>query len=341
MFGDPEFFEEQMRRFSVPGSNSQVHVLLHSTNGDSAADADGEKCTEPFLLAEKMWICRLPDRLRDVVYKACESPGEPYQELYRQYGQLYTVAIFMGPLLPGTVTDWDGYGQIKRFMAFAQLVPPTCIGLGNTAVLTFRPNGEFERAVPGPCRGITEQAFIVAGARNWLSQPECETVGDLMAHTDIQNLPDRVRRAHWNVQHAAYQYFFEVRTLLVVSAIEALIHVRANERTGKSQGPGRQFKSRTVQLAAELGISFDQKDADEVWNHRSDVAHGRDPWASRRDGKGTPQQPPELTRNEPVVRRHLTLEDILRAAVLKCLKDPAFAARFVSDESVAGNYPVR
>ncbi|MGH9866132.1 MAG: hypothetical protein ACRD4H_12020, partial [Candidatus Acidiferrales bacterium] len=224
---------------------------------------------------------------------------------------------------------------------FAQLVHPTCMGFGNTAVLTFRPNGEFEQAAPGPCRGITEQAFIVSGARNWLSQSECETVRDLLAHTDINTLPDRVIRAHWNVQHAAYQYFFEVRTLLVVSAVEALIHVRTNGRRGNSSSTGKQFKSRTVQLATELGIPFTEADADAVWNHRSDVAHGRDPWASRRDGKGTAQQPPELNRSEPVVKRYLTLEQILRTTVLKCLKDPAFAARFESDESVARNYAMQ
>lgn len=235
MFGKPEFFEEQIRSFSALGNNSNVHVLLHSTNGDSTADANAVMSSEPFQLTERMWVCRLPDRLRDVVYKACESPGEPYQEAYRQYGQLYTVAIFMGPLVPGTVTNWDGYGHITRFVTYAQLVHPTCMGFGNTAALTFRSNGEFERAVPGPCRGITEQAFIVSGARNWLSQSECETVKDLLTHADIKKLPDRVTRAHWNVQHAAYQYFFEVRTLLVVSAIEALIHVKTNGRRKNSR----------------------------------------------------------------------------------------------------------
>jgi hypothetical protein len=341
MFGKSDFFEEQVRRFSVPGSNSHVHVLLHSTNGDGSADNNAVECPEPFDLTERMWICRLPDMLRDIVYKACESPGEPYQEAFRQYGQLYTIALFMGAAAPGTIANWDGYKHITRFVTFAQLVRPTCMGFGNTAVLTFSPNGEFEQAVPGPCRGITEQAFIVSGARNWLSHPECKIVRDLLTNADIHSLPDRVVRANWNLQHSAYQYFFEVRTLLVVSAAESLIHVRTNERAKNSPGTGKQFKDRIVQLATQVGISFGKQDAEAVWDHRSDIAHGRDPWASRRDGKGTAQQPPELTKNEPVVNRYLTLEQILRAAVLKCLMEPAFSAQFESDDSVAKNYPVQ
>lgn len=341
MFGKPDFFEEKLRKFSVLGSNSSVHVLLHSTNGDGTADLDAAPPSEPFHLAEQMWICRLPDRLQEVVYRACESPGEPYQEAHRQYGQLYTITAFMGPPAPGTITSWDGYGHITRFVTFAQLVHPTCMGFGNTAVLTFGSNGEFERAVPGPCRGITEQAFIATGTRNWLSQSECETVKDLLTHSDVNKLPKRVSRAHWNVQHAAYQYFFEVRTLLVVSAVEALIHVRAKGPGRNSSGTGAQFKARTVQLAEKLKIPFTKEDADAAWDHRSDIAHGRDPWASRREGRGTAQQPLELTRNEPVVKRYLTLEQILRTAVLKCLKEPAFAAQFESDESVARNYPLQ
>ena len=208
-FGKPTFFEEQLRRFSASGSNSHVHVLLHSTNGNNSADPGAVECLEPFELAARMWICRLPDYLRDVIYKACESPGEPYQEAHRQYGQLYAVALFVGPLVPGLITNWDGYGHITRFVTFSQLVHPTSIGFGNTAVLTFDPDGKFQQATPGPCRGITEQAFTVPNMRNWLSQSECEAVKSLLVNANVDKLPTRVSRAHWNVQHAAYQYFFE------------------------------------------------------------------------------------------------------------------------------------
>jgi hypothetical protein len=280
----------------------------------------------------------MPDDLRDAVYKACESPGEPYQAAHRQYGQLYTVALFMGPPRPGVIAHWDGYGHLTKFVTFSQLVHPTSIGFGNTAVLTFGPDGKFRQATPGPCRGITEQAFTVLNMRNWLSKSECETVRSLLENADINKLPARVLRANWNIQHAAYQYFFEVRTLLVVSALDALVHVRTK---GKVRvGTGTQFKTRTAQLAAELGVPFTDADANAVWEHRSDIAHGRDPWESRRNAKGDIQQPPELTGDDPLVKRYLASEQIVRSTILKCLTDPAFAAKFESDESVDKAYSV-
>jgi hypothetical protein len=67
-FGSPDFFPEQVKRFSAPRSNSQVHVLLHSTNGNDCADPGAVECREPLGLAERMRLCRLPNDLRDVVY---------------------------------------------------------------------------------------------------------------------------------------------------------------------------------------------------------------------------------------------------------------------------------
>jgi hypothetical protein len=338
LFGNDAFFGEQVRRHSAGKSNSFVNVLMHSTNGDDAQDIDALRCLEPFQLAGRMWICRLPNDLRDIVYQACESPGVPYQKAFRQYGQLYTIALFTGPWTPGELSDWDAHGEITQFVAFSQLVHPTSIGFGSSARFTFDPNGEFVRADPGPCRGITEQAFTVPHNRNWLSKSECEQVKNLLATSKPNTLPDKVARAHWNVQHAAYQYFFEVRALLVVSGVEALLHTRHPKRRGP--GTGKQFATRAKQLAALLEVPFTLDDAMAVWDHRSDVVHGRDPWASRRNGREGLQQPPELTKNDEIVRRYLRAEELLRATVLRCLTEHQFAAIFASDDSVEKSFPV-
>jgi hypothetical protein len=147
-----------------------------------------------------MWICRLPDNLRDIIYQACESPGVPYEKAFRQYGQLYTIALFAGPWTPGQLSAWDAQGEI---------------GFGNSARLTFAPNGDFISADPGPCRGITEQAFTIPHHRNWISLPECEQIKHLLANSNLKDLPDKAARAHWNIQHAAYQYFFRFELYLL------------------------------------------------------------------------------------------------------------------------------
>lgn len=122
MFGESQFFEEQLRRFAVPGSANYAHVLLHSTNCHDAPEEGVEICPEPFEVGERLWLCRIPTELRDAVYKACEPPGEPYEVAHRQYGQLYSVALFMGRMLPGTLSSWDAYGYITKFVTFSQLL---------------------------------------------------------------------------------------------------------------------------------------------------------------------------------------------------------------------------
>ncbi len=289
LFGSETFFVDEVKRRSKTGGNSFVHVLLHSTNGDDDPNNQPSRCLGPFKVTDAMWICRLPEGLRDIVYSACESPGVPYQNPFRQFGQLYAIAVFTGPWLAGQLSGWDSSGEITKFVTFSQLVHPTSIGFGNSARLTFGSNGEFVRADPGPCRGITEYAFTIPPHRNWLSTTDCDQIRLLFEKARLDKLPDRVARANWNLQHSAYQYFFEARALLVVSGLEALLHTRtpkSHGSRGRQPGTGRQFTSRTKQLAELLNVSFDKVDAETVMEHRSDVAHGRDPWAARQNARG-------------------------------------------------------
>jgi len=341
MFGDDNFFTEQLRKTNAGGGNSFVSVLLHSTSGDDAKDERAVRCLDPFQLTNRMWLCRLPDKLRDIVYDACESPGVPRQKIFRQYGQLYTIALFAGEWMPGQQSAWDAHGEITLFVTYSQLVHTTSIGFGNAARLTFGPDSKFIRADPGPCRGITEYAFTIPHHRNWLSKSECEQIRNLLATSNFRDLPDRVARANWNIQHSLYQYFFEVRTLLVVSGLEALLHTRTPALKGRRRRPGtgEQFVSRTKRLADLLGIHFTSDDAMVLWDHRSDVAHGRDPWAARRSSGGS-QQPPVLTKSDETVRRYICADHILRTTVLKCLTDKTFAEMFVSDDSVEKFFPI-
>lgn len=333
-FGNPEFFQEMVLRFSVPNNSSKVHILLHSTNGNDSEDDGAVVPEEPFELADRIWLCRIPDGLRDTVYRLCEPSVEPDERVFRQYGQLYTAALFMGPSLPGTVGGWDGYGFLSKFVTLSQLIHPTSIGFGNTAVFTYGPGGELLRAESGPCRGITEHAFVLPNTRNWLSKAECQVLKDLFHNTDVDSLPDRVARAHWSLQHAAYQYFFEVKMMLVASGLDALVHVRTPSNRLKT---GAQFTRRSVALARELGVPFSIDEAKAVWAHRSDISHGRDPWEALRNAG---RMPTILTKDQPLVRHYLTCEQILRSTVLRCLTDPAFASKFQSDASVESAYPV-
>jgi hypothetical protein len=113
-FGNPDFFSEMVLRRSIAGHRSQVHVLLHSTNGQDAVNKGAVAHLEPFSIGDILWLCRLPDELQDAVFRAREARGDPPEEAYGNPGQLYCVALFMGPILEGTIASWDGYGYPSR-----------------------------------------------------------------------------------------------------------------------------------------------------------------------------------------------------------------------------------
>jgi len=93
-------------------------------------------------------------------------------------------------------------------------------------------------------------------------------------------------------------------------------------------------------IGAGAGAGGTADGAKAVWDHRSDVAHGRDPWAARQNARKGPQQPPDLMKDDPTVRRYLQAEQLLRATILKCPTDRPFAAMFNSDASVEQVFPV-
>jgi hypothetical protein len=163
-----------------------------------------------------------------------------------------------------------------------------------------------------------------------------------MEKARLDKVPDRVARANWNFQHSAYQYFFEVRSLLVVLGLEALVHTRSPslKRQRQRVGTGQQFITRTKRLAKLLDVPFTAADAKAVWEHRSHVAHGRDPWAARQNARGGLQSPPQLTKNNKEVQRYLRADYLLRTGILKCLLDDQFVTKFASDETVDKYFPL-
>ena len=337
MFGTEKDFESLVKAYSGAG-NSSVYVVLHSTNGVAGSDRDAPVCEEAFEVAKDLWICRISNALRDAVYDACESPGSPPIRPHRQYGQLYTLALFNGPWAPGQVRG-DRDAELNTLLSLSQLVHQTTLGFANSARLDFDPEGDLIEAIPHACRGVTEQAFMVADERNWLARDEAVKVRDLYA-IGFGGLPDKVKRANWHLQHAFFQYFFEIRSLLMVTGLEALVHARVPLAAGqRSAGTTKQFIERTTKLAEMLGVPFTCDDARYVYEHRSDVAHGRDPWSARLDPRDRQEQV-VLSESVEVVRMYLKAERLLRSTIIRCITDQAFSSIFQTDASVAAALPV-
>ena len=97
----------------------------------------------------------------------------------------------------------------------------------------------------------------------------------------------------------------------------------------------RQFKERIVLLASDLCIPFTKSDAGAVWGHRSDVVHGRDPWAAMRAAQIGFQIPATLAKNNPMVIRYVACEQHFRSTALKRLTDPALIVQTWSQSRLA------
>lgn len=189
MFGDDDFFRKQVLANSGRG-NSSVHVLLHSTAPDIESNEDVPTYDDPLLLEDRLWLCRVPKDIQDVIYTACESGSVPAVNPFRQYRQLYTAAYFQGPWMAGNIASWDPYGRITQFFNMSQLVHRTSTGFANTATLTLL-DVAFPTLVAGELAGYIggalpvrasyldifgTETFLVSGSLTSVATPEPSSI---------------------------------------------------------------------------------------------------------------------------------------------------------------------
>jgi hypothetical protein len=117
-----------------------------------------------------------------------------------------------------------------------------------------------------------------------------------------------------------------------VSGLEALLKTERHYAT-------KQFRERAAALADELGIhGISENWAEEIYDARSDWVHGSSVKLFALDPAlgGGPANPSESRAFRDLAR----VQDLLRAAIRRALKDAAFRARFESDDSVRTHWPV-
>ena len=115
---------------------------------------------------------------------------------------------------------------------------------------------------------------------------------------------------------AARSYYAEVRWTLIATGLEALIHTEKYKS-------GDQFRSRTVKLAHSVGItSFTRDAAVSFYDLRSQLSHGH----------GLES----LARNDQELYK--SGEDLIRAILIRSIRDKAFAATFSDNSSIVQNW---
>ena len=102
-----------------------------------------------------------------------------------------------------------------------------------------------------------------------------------------------------------------------------LVHTDRNRNTA-------QFTQRVPRLASELGISISEADGLDAYDLRSRLAHGVSFVATG----GSPG--PSASQIDLYDR----LEDTLRAAVLRAMRDKSFADIFLDDAQIRHRWPI-
>jgi hypothetical protein len=301
------------------------YVILHIGLGPSrfvANDSPPLVVTESgprFLLSDAIWIERLDQTLASNIQKACEPPNFNIgNTAYDRH--LYA---FVRQVPDVEKSNHEGIEDLFGAIALSRLIHPTSIGDRYCAkVFHF---GLQESAIQSvQYRGMSPDVFLSAGHRDWLSVAEAEQLRSLMPWLSRdKRMHHRVHRAYWSHEYAMRSYYLDMRWILVVSGLEALISVGEKDLA-------RQFRDRVGQLAAEFQIDLQDDDLRSAYKLRSKLVHAE----SFLHGLDA-----VLPQSEHGAL-YGTLESVLRNTLRRCLLEETFGDFFSDDAAIGKRWPL-
>jgi hypothetical protein len=271
-------------------------------------------------LSDQIWIGPLDSEIVALVMDTCEPRVYGMAPPVRQYAQLYA---FVRELpTPSPMHLWDTDNRLAAAIAISRLIHPTHAGFAYAARVAYEQNAA-EQICPALIRGISVDVMHSASrTRDWLTQADAEVLRELVPLLPMP-LPTRVHNAFWHHEYAARTYYLDHRWTLVVTGLEALLN------TDKAHNK-KQFERRVPQLGSELAVSVSELDAAEAYDLRSRLAHGVSFISS-----GTSRSP-----SASQVDLYDRLEDTLRFAVLRGMRDGSFGDVFRDDEKIRQRWRV-
>lgn len=272
-------------------------------------------------LSEHLWVGRLDPDMAKSVMDTCEPRTLGVTPIYRQFAQLYTFVREL-PRVDDDPYGWDRDNELTATIALSRLIHPTFIGLGYAARLGCGEDG-VKQTFPAQITGVSRHVFLSPNrTRDWLTVAEASVLGELVSKMQ-QQLPKRIHNALWHYEYAARTYYLDHRWTLVCTGLEALVHTDRNRNTA-------QFTGRVPAVASELGISVSEAEAVEAYDLRSRLAHGVSFLST-----GTTQGP-----SPSQLRLYDRLEDTLRMAVLRGMRDKAFSDILRDDAQIRRRWPI-
>ncbi len=242
------------------------------------------------------------------------EPVQPFEALY---------AFIRAADADDSGLTWDPGDFIQIAIALSRIAHPTSIGFEDTARLFMTADGgDIHEALPGPIKGFGAYAYVTNDPnswRNWLTKNDAKLTGRLMraycGSKGVRSL--RIERALWFHEYTARTYQLDLRWVLVVTGLEALINV--DERKARQQ-----FRTRTVGLANRYGVPWTDEDAKKAYSLRSKLAHGQHVGNSGAEG-------------HDLYRR---MEEVLRTVVREALLDEEFGSIFADERRIETEWPL-
>ena len=218
---------------------------------------------------------------------------------------------------------WDPGDYIQTAIALSRIAHPTSIGFEDAARLFMTADGtDVHEGLPGPIKGFGAHAFVTDDPknwRNWLTKNDARLTGRLMGafYGSKGVRPPRIERAMWFHEYTARTYHLDLRWVLVVTGLEALINVDEHKAR-------QQFRTRTVGLANRYGVPWTDEDAKKAYALRSKLAHGQHVADSGAEG-------------HDLYRR---MEEVLRTVVREALLDAEFGSIFANEKHIEAEWPL-
>lgn len=294
---------------------SDVLVFL-VTNGFSL-ESERPPIEARINLDEGLWVGQLPRHQSEKIIDACAPSG--FNSRYKPHSlsltELYTFVRENPPSHPQCA--WDADDKLKVCVALSRLVHPTSVCLRHTATVKTDSQGEIVRIDPGIVDGPGSFADIAQINSDWLSPADAESLRKLLSAYQHQLLPKQLQTAFWYHEYAAWAREPNARWVFIVTGLEALVHTQRHGNT-------RQFVTRVPLLANESGCdAITSVEADEMYNLRSEIAHGIAP-----------------SLEEAQRPLYCKMENLLRVTLYKAILDPKFGALFVDASQIEKKWPV-
>lgn len=300
------------------------YVILHIGTGPSHIEEKQNKekggsglvvtGSDRFLLSNDIWIERLDEQLAKNIQTACEPPHYKISNV-EQDRHLYA---FVRRLPIAEKSRFEGLEELLAAAALSRLISPTSIGERYCAkVFHFGLKDSPIQSIQH--RGMSPDVILSGKHRDWLSFEDAKHLQKLMPWLSKDKpMHVRVHRAYWNHEYAMRSFYLDMRWVLVVSGLEALVTIGESDL-------GRQFRERVGQLAGEFRVDLTDDDLRLAWTLRSKLVH------AETFLYGLESRLPRSAQSELYEK----LESLLRITIRRCLLDDEFGSYFQDDEAIA------